>query len=210
MTATSDESQLNTADLLRLADWIQGHARRLETLASWPQVVQRVQRHRLAAAAGDPPGSATLLRDIQVTRLAEPDSDVGFVTICWLAEHHADAIYQTDPALEAIHHQMAAIRQRESTDWDAEGADAPADYQALVGQWNRRLDELQAVREARFIGWLRRHGELDMADLYAHDRAAFARRREAGRVRVHGPSPGGKGNAEPGDTGPTQVVTDDR
>jgi hypothetical protein len=203
------QSQPATADLLRLADLLQGHVRQLEMLATWPDVVQRLPHHRNAVAAGDPPGIATMLRDIQAKRFAGSSTDIGFFVVCQMAELHVNALFQTDAALNEINRRMAAIRQREGADWDAEDADAPGDYEALVDQWNRRFEELEAVREARFIGWLRRLGELDMADLYANDRAAFDRRREAGRCRVHGPSPGGNETAESGDTGLTQVVTGD-
>ena len=45
--------------------------------------------------------------------------------------------------------------------------------------------EVERISHDRLAGWLRRHGETEMADLYASDRDAFDRRREAGRSQVH-------------------------
>ena len=46
-----------------------------------------------------------------------------------------------------------------------------------------------------------------MADLYVNDRAAFDRRREAGRLSVFGPVPDINADIGEGDTGLTQVIT---
>jgi hypothetical protein len=63
------------------------------------------------------------------------------------------------------------------------------------------------LNDARIIGWLRRHGETEMAELFANDRAAFDRRREAGRCKLFGPMPDIITAATQGDTGLTQVVS---
>ena len=193
------QSQYNEAALLPLADVIQGHARRLEILATWRGVLQRNSEAR---AAGEHLSMAALLRDIQ----ASLDTDVGFFITCHMAERHAE----TDAALDRIHDKMEVIRQREDADWDLDDPDAPKDFRTLAGKWSRRFLELEQVRETRIIGWLRRHGEFDMADLFANDRAAFDRRREAGRCKVYGPMPDLNASIGAGDAGLTEVVTGDK
>jgi len=195
---TPNKSQPEAAALLRLADMIQGYARRLEVLATWRDVLLQ---NSDAKAAGEHLGMADLLRDIQASRFAGVNNDVGFFTICRMAERHADTIFQADAGLDGINSQMKIIRQREDADWDLDDPDAPEDYRTLAGHWSRRYVELEQVREARFIAWLSRHGELGMADLYVNDRADFDRRREAGRCEVHGPMPDTITNALQGDTG---------
>ena len=195
--------QPGAAELLSLADMVRGHARRIENLATWRDVLQR---NFDAQAAGEHLGMADLLREIQASRFAGIDNDVGFFIICQMAERHAETIMMTDAGLDGIHSQMETIRQREDADWDLDDPDAPEDYRTLAGHWSRRYVELEQVREARFIAWLSRHGELGMADLYVNDRADFDRRREAGRCEVHGPMPDTITNALQGDTVSSEVV----
>ena len=80
----------------------------------------------------------------------------------------------------------------------------------MEAKWNRRYQEVEKIQDARFIRWLRRHGELDMADLFVNDRAAFDRRREAGRCLYFGPMPDINADTGEGDTGLTEVVNGDK
>ena len=77
----------------------------------------------------------------------------------------------------------------------------------MNGKSNRCFQAVEKIRDARFIRWLRRHGELDMADLFANDRAAFDRRREAGRCKLFGPMPDFITDTMQGDTGVTEVIS---
>jgi hypothetical protein len=86
----------------------------------------------------------------------------------------------------------------------------PADWQALNNQWRGRFQEVEKIHDDRVIHWLRRHGETEMAELFANDRAAFDRRREVGRCKVFGPMPDINADAMPGDTGSSEVVTGDK
>jgi hypothetical protein len=200
---TPKQSQPGTADLLLLADSIQGQARQLENLATWRNVLLQNEDAKMA---GEHLDMTALLREIQASRFAGTENDAGFFIVCHMAERHAETVFQTDAALDGIHDKMEAIRKREDADWDLDDPDAPEDYRTLAGQWSRRFDKLEQVRETRFIGWLRRHGATEMADLYANDRAAFDRRREAGRCKVYGPMPDINADIGEGDTGLTEVV----
>ncbi|HEY5504004.1 MAG TPA: hypothetical protein VIK28_02510, partial [Sedimentisphaerales bacterium] len=98
----------------------------------------------------------------------------------------------------------------EFDEFDPDHPETPADWKALDAESNRRYHEVEKIRDDRFVRWLRRHGELDMADLYVNDRAAFDRRREAGRCIIFGPLPGKNTDTMQGDTGLTQVVKGQR
>jgi len=186
---TSKQSKPSAAALLPLADLIQGYARRLENLATWRDVLQR---HYYRVEAGEAPHD--FIRFLQAWRESGVDKDdVAFFTISWQAEQSADEIFETDAKLNELSAKIRAIEQREGLDeldeFDPDHPETPADWKTLNGKSNRRFQAVEKIRDARFIGWLRRHGELDMADLYANDRAAFDRRREAGRCKVYGPMP---------------------
>ena len=204
---TSNQPQPGAADLLMFADMIQGQARRLEILATWRDLLLQNED---AKAAGEHLDMTTLLREIQASRFSGNQTDAGFFIVCRMAASHAETVFQTDAALDGIHDKMEAIRQREDADWDLDDPDAPEDYRALAGRWSRRFLELEQVRETRFIGWLRRHGETEMANLYANDRAAFDRRREAGRCKIYGPMPDTNADIGEGDTGSSEVMTEDK
>jgi hypothetical protein len=205
---TPNHSQPSAADLLRLADSIQGCARRLEILATWPDVVRR---NCDVQAAGEPRDRTSLLREIQVSRFVGIENDVGFFSICRMAERHAETIFQTDAALHELNAKIRAIEKREGLgeweEFDPDHPDTPADWKALNAKANRRFEEVQKIEHDRMIGWLRRHGEFDMADLFASDRAAFDSRREAGRCEVYGPMTDSATAAIQEDAGLTQVTT---
>jgi len=208
MTPTN-QPQPSTADLLRFADLIQGYARRLENLATWRDVLQRDCD---AQAAGEHLAMAALLRSIQASRADGLDGDGHFVIICHMAEDHAETIFDTDPELKELSAKMKAVEQREGLTeldgFDPDDPETPADWKAFNDQWHGRFQEVEKIREDRLIGWLRRHGEIDMAELYLNDRAEYDRRREAGREEVHGPLPDLNTDIGEGDTGVTEVVTE--
>ena len=208
MSKPANISAPDSFDLLRFADSIKGYARRLEILATWRDTHLR---NSDAQAAGEPRGRTSLLRGIQVLRFVGKETDVGFFSICLMAERHAETIFQTDATLNKLRAKIHAIEQREGSgeleEFDPDHPDTPADWKALNAKADRRFEELEKIEHDRMIGWLRRHGEFDMADLYANDRDAFERRREAGRCEVHGPLSGPISEANPGDTGVTQVTT---
>ena len=120
-------------------------------------------------------------------------------------------LFETDRELNRLREKIRSIEKREelpeSYEFDPDHPETPADWKALNTAWNRRYQEVEKIRDARFIRWLRRHGELDMADLYANDRATFDRRREAGRCILFGPLPDLNADAGEGDTGLTEVIT---
>jgi hypothetical protein len=109
--------------------------------------------------------------------------------------------------------KMRAIEQREGlTEFDEfipDHPETPADWKALNAESHHRFHELERIRDARFVRFLLAHGEIEMADLYANDRAAFDRRREAGRCSAFGPLPDINADIGEGDTGLTQVITGD-
>jgi hypothetical protein len=196
------------ADLLRFADLIQGHARRLENLATWKD---RLDRQLSAQAAGEDPGRAGLLRDIQARRCAGTETDAAFFVICQMAEQHADAIWDMDPELNELCDQMRVIEEREGLtecdEFDPDDPQTPADWKALNAKSNRRYQEVVRISGERFIAWLRRNGENEIADMFLNDRAEYDRRREAGRFLVFGPQPVIKASTGGGDTGVTQEAT---
>jgi len=205
---TSNHHRPGAAELLLFADLIQGYARRLENMATWRDTLLR---NSDAQAAGEHLGMAALLREIQALRFAGIDTDVSFFIVCHMAERHAESIFETDRKLNEMSAKIRAIEQREGLgefdEFDPDHPETPADWKTLNGKSNRRFQAIEKIRDARFIRWLRRHGELDMADLFANDRAAYDRRREAGRCKLFGPMPDINAATGEGDTGVTQVVS---
>jgi hypothetical protein len=205
---TSSQPRPGAAELLLFADLIQGYARRLENLATWRDTLLR---NSDAQAAGEHLCMAALLREIQALRFAGIDTDVGFFIVCHMAERHAESIFETDRKLNELSAKIRAIEQREGLDeldeFDPDHPETPADWKVLDAKSNRRFQAVEKIERERIIGWLRCHGELDMADLFATDRAAFDRRREAGRCKLFGPMPEIITAAMQGDTGVTQVVS---
>jgi hypothetical protein len=197
-----------TADLLRFADLIRGYGRRLENLATWKD---RLDRQLSAQAAGEQPDIATLLRDIQARRCAGTETDVAFFVICQMAEHHAETIWDMDPELNELCDQMRVIEEREGLtecdEFDPDDPETPADWKALNAKSNRRYQEVVRISGERFLGWLRRNGENEIADLFLKDRAEYDRRREAGRFLVFGPQPDISAGSGKRDMGVTQVAT---
>lgn len=199
----------DAAALLPLAERIQAHARRLENLATWRE---RLDRH--CSAEEDEPALTmdALLRLQQARRdSGEGDEEAAFFTIAWLAERWAESVLDTDPALNELFAKMRAIEQREGlTEFDElipDHPETPADWKALNAKSHWRFHELEHIRDARIVRFLLAHGETEMADLYVNDRAAFDRRREAGRLSVFGPVPDINADIGEGDTGLTQVIT---
>jgi hypothetical protein len=195
------------ADLLRLADSIQGYARRLDNSAMWKVWLDRQVS---AQAAGEQPVIAALLRQLQARRCAGTETDGAFFVICQMAERHADAIWDTDPELNELCDQMRAIEEREGLtdceEFDQDDSETPAEWKALNAESNRRYQEVVRISDDRFIGWLRRHGENEIADLFLNNRAEYDRRREGGRFLVFGPQPVIKANIGGGDTGVSEVA----
>ena len=208
---TEDPTSKCAAALLPLADRIQGHARRLENLAVWRDVLQR---NFNAQAAGEHRGMAALLRDIQASRFAGTETDVGFFIVCQMAESHAETIFDTDPELKELSDTLSAIEQREGLDefdeFDPDHPETPADWKAVNAELNRRYREVLRIKDERLVGWLLRHGETEMADLYLNDRAAYDRRREAGCCIIYGPLPDANADFGEGNTGPAQAATGDK
>ena len=205
------QSQHSAAALLSLADSIQGYARRLEILATWRDVLLR---NADAKAAGEHRSMAALLRVIQASRFVGIDTDVGFFVICHMAERHAETIFETDRELNKLSAKLRAIEQREGLgeldEFDPDHPETPADWKVLDAKSNRRFEAVEKIEHDRIIGWLRRHGEFDMAELFANDRAAFEDRRETGRCKVYGPMPDLNAAIGAGDAGLTEVVTGDK
>jgi hypothetical protein len=201
---------MSAAILLPLADRIQAYARQLENLATWRD---RLERHLSPVEAGDAPhGRQELLQLAQARRDSGSDDDEAlFFTIAWLAETWVENIFETDTELKMLSDKIRAIERREGLaefeELDPDHPETPADWKALNAESNRRYQEVEKIRDARFIRWLLRHGETDMADLYANDRTAFDRRREAGRCSIFGPLPEISADIGEGDTGLTQVIT---
>ncbi|MGA2242699.1 MAG: hypothetical protein ABSH11_11800 [Verrucomicrobiota bacterium] len=209
---SSDQLQPGAAGLLQFADLILGHARRLENLATWHDRLARfcsaVQADEVALSSED------TLQFAQAQRASGDENDeLPFFIISWHAERSVEDIFETDRELNRLREKIRSIEKREglpeSNEFDPDHPETPADWKALNTAWNRHYQAVEKIRAARFIRWLRHHGELDMADLYANDRAAFDRRREAGRCILFGPLPDLNAAAGEGDTGLTQVITED-
>jgi hypothetical protein len=199
---SADTTRMGAADVLALAERIQAHARRLENLATWGD---RLDRHSSAEDDGKPAHTSDDLLRLQQARRdsGEGDEDAAFFTIALLGEHWAERVFDSDPALNELFAKMRAIEQREGlTESDEFIPDhEPADWKALNVQCHDRFQEVEKIKDHRFIGWLRRHGETDMADLYLNDRAAFDRRREAGCLSTFGPLPDINADIGEGDPG---------
>jgi hypothetical protein len=204
---TQNQSRPGAAELLLFADLIHGYARRLENLVTWQDVLQR---HYYAVEAGESPHDLTRFQQAW-RESGEDKEDVAFFTISWQAERSADEIFETDTKLNELSAKIRAIEQREGLgefdEFDPDHPETPADWKTLNGKLNRRFQVVEKIRDARFIRWLRRHGELDMADLFANDRAAYDRRREAGRCKLFGPMPDFITDTMQGDTGVTEVIS---
>jgi hypothetical protein len=203
---------MSDAYILALAERIQAHARRLENLATWRD---RLDRHSSAEEDGEPAHTSDdLLRLQQAWRdSGEGDDDAAFFTIACLAEHWAESVFDTDPALNELFAKMRAIEQREGlTEFDEfipDHPETPADWKAFNAKSHRRFHEVECIRDARLVRFLLAHGETEMADLYANDSAAFDRRREAGRCSAFGPLTDANADISEGDTGLTQVIQED-
>ena len=197
-------------ELLLFADLMLGQARRLENLATWRDVLQRYFN---APAAGEHLGMAALLRNIQALRFAGIEPDVSFFIVCQMAESHAETIFDTDPELNELSAKIRAIEKREGLseldEFIPDHPETPADWKALNDQWHDRFQEVEKTEDDRVIGWLCRHGETDMADLYLNDRAAFDRRREAGRHILFGSLPDINTDTGDGDAGLAELATGD-
>ena len=200
------------AELLLFADMIQGYARRLENLATWQD---RLKRHLTAPDETGRPGwcgDSLLLAQLQRDSGDKNDDELFFI-IAMHAEMAVEDIFETDRELNRLHEKIRAIEKREhlpeANEFDPDHPETPADWKAVNTAWNHRFQAVEKIRDARFIRWLRHHGELDMADLYANDRAAFDRRREAGRCIIFGPIPDINADTGEGDTGLTEVITGD-
>jgi hypothetical protein len=180
------------AALLQLAERIQACARRLENLATWRE---RLQRHFGAVEAGEQEDAPdAVLRLQQALRdSGEGNDDSAFFTISWLAEMWAENVFDADPELNKLADKLKAVERREglaeSDEFDPDHPETPAEWKALFAKANRRWQRLESIRETRFVAFLLAHGETEMADLYASDRAAYDRRREAGRFAEFGPLP---------------------
>lgn len=205
------QSKPAASGALLFADLILGHARRLENLATKRA---RPERFISAVEAGEAPHDCDLLGEAQAQCAAGKISDDAlFFIVSWLAERSVDDIFDTDKDLNKLSAKIRAIEKREGLDesdnFIPDHPDTPADWKALDAKWKRRYQEVEKIHDARFIRWLRHHGELDMADLFVNDRAAFDRRREAGRCFYFGPLTDIKADTGAGDAGLTEVVTSD-
>ena len=204
---TQNQPRPGAAELFSFADLIQGYARRLENLATWRDVLQR---HYYAAEAGESPHGLTRFQQAW-RESGEDKDDVVFFTISWQAERSVEGIFETDTKLNELYAKIHAIEKREGlsefNEFVPDHPETPADWKVLDAVLNRRFQAVEKIRDAQLIRWLRRHGELDMADLFATDRAAFDRRREAGRCKLFGPMPDINAATGEGDTGVTQVVS---
>jgi hypothetical protein len=213
MSATEPSTMTSTATcaitLLSLAERIQSYARRLENLATWRD---RIKRHFSAAQDGESAqGADHVLRLGQALRdSGKSYADVAFFDIAWFAESWVESIFDRDPELNQLSAKLKAVEQREGLteleEFDPDHPDTPGDWKALNAQSHRRYEEVARIEDARLVRFLLAHGETDMADLYANDRAAYDRRREAGRLLVFGPLRDKDADIGEGDTGLTQVV----
>ena len=206
---TPKQNKPGASGALLFADLILGHARRLENLATKRA---RPERFISAVEAGEAPHDCDLLGEAQAQCAAGKISDDAlFFIVSWLAERSVEDVFEKDGELNRLSAKIRAIEKREGLDefdeFIPDHPDTPAGWKALDAKWKRRYEEVEKIQDARFIRWLRHHGELDMADLFVNDRAAFDRRREAGRCFHFGPLPDINAHTGEGDTGLTEVVT---
>jgi hypothetical protein len=173
---------LDLPRLLLLADSIQGYVRRLETLGTWREVLQR-------NATTTDRSMPALLRDIQAWHAAGVQNDVGFFLVCLMGEAYARQVFDSDPELNALFAKTRAFEKRkglrEFEHFHLDDPDAPADWKALMVRLDRRYDEIEKISDERLCSWLRRHGEIEMADLFQNDRSAYDRCRESGRSQMY-------------------------
>jgi hypothetical protein len=194
---------------LLFADMMIGYSRRLENLATKQA---RLERFASAVEAGEVPHDCDLLGAARALRDAgKINDDALFFIVSWLAERSVEDVFEKDGELNRLNAKIRAIEKREGLDEFDEfiPGHEPADWKVLEAKWNRRYQEVEKIQDARFIRWLRHHGELDMANLFLNDRAAFVRCREAGRCFYFGPLPDINADTGDGDTGLTEVVTGD-
>jgi hypothetical protein len=206
---TPKQSKPGVSGALLFADLILGHARRLENLATKQA---RLEHFASADEAGEAPHEGELLRMAQAQHAAGgANDDALFFIVSWLAERSVEDVFEKDGELNRLNAKIRAIEKREGLDEFDEfiPGHEPADWKVLEAKWNRRYQEVEKIQDARFIRWLRHHGELGMANLFENDRAAFDRRREAGRCLNFGPLPDINADNGSGDTGLTEVVTGD-
>ena len=98
------------------------------------------------------------------------NDDALFFIVAWLAERSVEEIFETDGELNRLSAKIRAIEKREGLDEFDEfipGHGKPADWKVLEAKSNRRYQAVEKIQDARFIRWLRHHGELDMAELFA-------------------------------------------
>ena len=201
---------MNTDNLLRIADLIQGHARKLEHLATWKEVFKRSPYSK---QEGENIDVVSLLRFFQASKCARMQTDADFFIICTLAEDYAEIVFDTDQELTRLSAKLRVIELNqglaEFDEFDPDHPETPAEWKALNEKSNRRYREVEKISDGRLVSWLRRHGEIEMAELYLNDRTAFDGRRESGRILIHGTSPDKKASNQPGDPGLTQVEQGD-
>ena len=203
---TKPHTKPTASSALLFADLIVGSARRLENLATKQA---RLERFASAVEAGEAPHDCDLLGAARALRDAgKINDDALFFIVVWRGERSVEDIFETDRELNRLNAKIRAIEKREGLDefdnFIPDHPDTPADWKVLEAKWNRRYQEVEKIQDARFIRWLRHHGELDMANLFLNDRAAFVRRREAGRCFYFGPLPDINADTGAGDTtGPT-------
>ncbi len=82
---------------------------------------------------------------------------------------------------------MSAIERDHGLAADEEWAekDVPADYRALLAEWDQGADDVTAATYRAF-------GEVEMADLFSRDRTTFNRRSETGRRFFFGTTAGAR------------------
>ena len=203
---TKPQTKPTASGALLFADLIVGSARRLENLATKQS---RLERFASAVEAGEVPHDCDLLGAARALRDAgKINDDALFFIVVWRGERSVEDVFEKDGELNRLNAKIRAIEKREGLDEFDEfiPGHEPADWKVLEAKWNRRYQEVEKIQDARFIRWLRHHGELDMADLFVNDRAAFDRRREAGRCLNFGPLPDINADNGEGDTGLTEVV----
>jgi succinate dehydrogenase flavin-adding protein (antitoxin of CptAB toxin-antitoxin module) len=207
---TPKQTKPGASGALLFADLILGHARRLENLATKRA---RPERFISAVEAGEAPHDCDLLGEAHAQRAAgKINDDALFFIVSWRGERSVEDTFEKDGELNRLTAKIRAIEKREGLDEfdNFIPGQEPADWKALDAKSNRRYEEVEKIQDAQFIRWLRHHGELDMANLFLNDRAAFDRRREAGRCFYFGPLPDINADTGEGDTGLTEVVTGDK
>lgn len=122
----------------------------------------------------------------------EVDADEAFFHISLysedIAEDRADEVLMKDVEFKRINKAIDAANKKYGLKEDEvfNAADMPDDLKKLDAEYGRIREK---ISNASLGAVLREHGEDSMADLLLTDRAAYADRREKGRVKVHGPLP---------------------